>query len=408
MDEKNLHRWLWLGGLFPLGNLLVLVGTLDTSIVDIVQSLFLIFPIIANVILLAAGVFLKQRGIKGWAIAGLGVSILPIIIIVSIYDQLTSRGITSMLISMLFGMAFILVDSVAIGFLARRIGNKILLITAVIIALLGVLQVSGILLWFNVAASVVYILALSPRSLAHEWTARAVPRKMKEILGIVTIGSLTCLALVPYLVVSTADELAQPHFITANFTDLSKIANISRFRSQAGHSYVDSFEPTAPYSMKHYFWPKTPYKNSSSAIEIYAPADAIIMNIAWESHEMMPGKLRGFQVHLCPVGAPEYRITLFHVNITSGLFPGMYVKAGQLLGHADTRNASNFDIAISLQLPFGEFRCVSYFAVMDDSVFNLFAARGVMTRQQPIITQADAVTAEGVNEPLNWSWIQLS
>jgi hypothetical protein len=313
-----------------------------------------------------------------------------------------------MLGTVFFGFILVLIDSVAIGFLARRVGNKILLVTAVLIAILGLLQVGSILSWFNVAASVVYILVLSPKNLAGDWTTRVVPRKMKAILSFVTIGGLACLSSVPYLVVGTIDDMAHPRFITSNFTDLSKIANISRFRSQAGHAYVDQYETTNQYSMKHYFWPKTAYKNSSSAIEIYAPANAIVVNIGWESHEMMPGKLRGFHVDLCPVNAPDYVITIFHVNITAGLFVGEYVKDGQVIGHADTRDAANFDIAIALHLPFGETRCVSYFAVMDDSVFYMFAARGVLTREQAIIPRADASNAESVNEPMSWSWIILS
>ncbi|HME53040.1 MAG TPA: hypothetical protein VKM55_12535 [Candidatus Lokiarchaeia archaeon] len=407
MEEKSLQRWLWLGGLFPLGELLLFFGTLDTSIVEIVQSFFLIFPILANVTLMFAGLILKQRGLIGWAIAGLGMSIFPLFLAIGMYTQLTSRGNMSMLTPEFFGMILLLIDSVAIGFLARRIGNKILLVTAVLMVLLGLLQVGATLLFFNIAASVVYVIVLSPRNLAGEWTARVVPRKVKGILAVVTIGGLACLASIPYIVVGNINDMAYPHFITANFTDLSKIANISRFRSHAGHSYVDAYE-AGQRSMKHYFQPKPAYQNSSSAIEDYAPADAIVVDIAWEGHEMTPGKLRGFHVDLCPLSAPEFIITIFHVNITSGLFPGEYVKAGQVIGHADTRYASDFDIAIALHLPFGETRCVSYFAVMDDSVFNVFAARGVMTRDQAIIPRAVADAAEGVNEPLNWSWIQLS
>ena len=49
------------------------------------------------------------------------------------------------------------------------------------------------------------------------------------------------------------DKNGVPQFMEADYIDLSRITQISKFRSAAGHDFSDSFESCR--SMKHYFWP---------------------------------------------------------------------------------------------------------------------------------------------------------
>ncbi len=407
LNENFVRHWAWLCGLFPLGNLILLAGTLGLDVVVPVQLLFIAFPIVANIALIAVGAALKQRGLGGWAVAGFCLSLLLIVLGVAFSINLVDRGFLSMLAPILLCTSLLIVDSIAIGFLARCTGNTPLYVTTIVIALIGLSRVGEQILWLQVIATALYIILLLPRSQPREFKPRVVPRKTKVTIGAITIAGLAMAALVPYVIVGNLGDQEHPKFIVSDFVQMSKISNVSRFRSHAGHEYVDSYEG-GERSMKHYFTPATPYKNSSSSIEIYAPADVFVANIAWEGHEMVPGQIRGFHVDLVPVRAPTYKITIFHVNVTGSLIVGTLVRAGQLLGYADTRYASDFDIAIDLLLPLGPSRHVSYFAVMDDEAFGAYQDRGVTSRTDMIISRADADAAEGISMPMSWDWFTLT
>lgn len=70
------------------------------------------------------------------------------------------------------------------------------------------------------------------------------------------------------------DETALPKFANTNFTELEKIAEISLFRSSAGHDYSDWCESCR--SMKHYFAPAEDHRHNDdvkvavSSIPIWA------------------------------------------------------------------------------------------------------------------------------------------
>ncbi|TRZ90870.1 MAG: hypothetical protein D4R84_15485, partial [Rhodocyclaceae bacterium] len=50
---------------------------------------------------------------------------------------------------------------------------------------------------------------------------------------------------------SDLDGLGVPKFVATNYIDISKIFQLSKFRSSAGHDYSDDLEKCR--SMKHYF-----------------------------------------------------------------------------------------------------------------------------------------------------------
>ncbi len=380
---------------------------LGLDVVVPVQVAFIAFPIIANAVLITSGAALKQRGVVGWAIAGFCLSVLVIVLGITFSTSIVSRGMPSMLVPPFLGTFLLLIDSIAIGFLARRTGNTPLFFATIMIALISISRVGELILWLQIIAAALYIILLLPRGKTQAFKPHTLPRKTKVAIGAITIAGLATITLVPYMIVGNLGDQEHAKFIVSDFVQLSKISNVSRFRSHAGHEYIDSYEG-GERSMKHYFTPATPYKNSSSSIEIFAPADAFVANIAWEGHEMVPGQLRGFHLDLVPVVAPSYKITIFHANVTGGLMVGALVRAGQLLGYADTRYASDFDIAIDLLLPFGLSRHVSYFAVMSDEAFGAYQARGLTSRDEMIISRADADAAEGMSMPLSWDWFGLT
>ncbi|MBN2153614.1 MAG: hypothetical protein JW839_19315 [Candidatus Lokiarchaeota archaeon] len=407
VSEAYVRRWAWIGGLFPLGNLMAMSGTLDVDVVLPVQLAFITFPIVANVVLLATGIALKQRGLTGWSIGGLCLSVLAAVLGATMGLQLVARGSLSLISPMVLGVYLLMVDSIAIGFLARRAGSNLLFILAIGFTLVGLVRLGEVLFWVHPAAAASFSVSIAAAGRKAGFKARALEKKGRVLAGMITLGIVASAAVVPYLVVGTIGDLAHPRFIVSDFVEVAKIANISRFRSHAGHEYVDSFEG-GERSMKHYFTPIASCANSSTCVEVYAPADAIVAAISWEGHEIASGELRGFHVDLMPSGAPLYKITIFHVNVTPGLVVGASVRAGQLIGHADTRYAHDFDIAIDLLLPFGTSRHVSYFAVMEDGAFVAYQARGITSRDQMIIPRAEADAAEGVSMPQSWDWVDLS
>ena len=172
--------------------------------------------------------------------------------------------------------------------------------------------------------------------------------------------------------------LGPPKILSANYIDLSKIDRISRFRSTAGHSYVDGSGETCR-SMKHYFVP--PFEGVDwTDIDIYAPVS---------------GTFGG--AGLLPKDVPSMAIQIFHWIPDPGLRGRSWVNAGDHIGKHATFDTSS-DIAIS----FGgkeDGILISYFDVITDDVFAQFQERGLMNREDAIITaaerDADPVPCEG-------------
>jgi hypothetical protein len=162
--------------------------------------------------------------------------------------------------------------------------------------------------------------------------------------------------------------LGPPKILSANYIDLSKIERISRFRSTAGHSYVDGSGETCR-SMKHYFVP--PFSGVDwTDIDIYAPVS---------------GTFGG--AGLIPKDMPSMAIQIFHWIPDPQLRGRSWVNAGDHIGKHATFDTSS-DIAIS----FGgkeNGTLVSYFDVITDEVFAEFQERGLMNRQDAIITAAE-------------------
>jgi hypothetical protein len=170
--------------------------------------------------------------------------------------------------------------------------------------------------------------------------------------------------------------LGPPKILNADYIDLSKIGRISRFRSTVGHSFTNGLETCR--SMKHYFEPKLSVDWTS--VDIYAPASGTILGIRTDGSA-------GYQIRFRPVDLPAFDISLFHVNIDSGIVKGLWVHAGERIG----KHASSFtmsDIAVG-QGPKEGGDLISYFEVITDEVFALYQARGVTSREAAIITKEE-------------------
>ena len=180
-----------------------------------------------------------------------------------------------------------------------------------------------------------------------------------------------------------------PEFISNDFTQLSKIEKISKFRSSYGHSYTDKFENCR--SMKHYYQPYANYRVNNN-IEIYSPVNGTIISVTNEEHGSSTGLINK-QIHIRPESYPAFTIILFHTDLISGdIKAGATVHSGDLLGYARmyyddlSEYANTFDIAVRV-LTNGGIMLVSYFYTMESTLFDSYISRGASTRQDFIITR---------------------
>jgi hypothetical protein len=187
------------------------------------------------------------------------------------------------------------------------------------------------------------------------------------------------------------EAMGIPKFVGKDFTQLSKIEKISKFRSGFGHSYNDEAETCR--SMKHYYNPYENYRENNS-VEIYSPVSGTVVSVTNDGHGESIG-LTNKQIHIQPDDQPAFVFVLFHCYLISpAVKTGKTVQAGELIGHARLyyedldQHASSFDIALWVNTPSG-IRLVSYFDAMKDAVFNNYVARGAQSRNDFIITRED-------------------
>lgn len=164
-----------------------------------------------------------------------------------------------------------------------------------------------------------------------------------------------------------------PKFVAVNYIEFNKIGRISKFRSSVGHDYHDDFEQCR--SMKHYYEPKS--TADWSAIKIYAPVDGNVSRIFEE--------WAGAQVQIQSRKLPQFFIIIFHVNLTVPLHVGDTLSAGQQIGtHIGPQTMS--DVAVGTTAD-NKWRLISYFEVLEDSLFQQYQARGIARRSDLIITK---------------------
>jgi hypothetical protein len=186
-----------------------------------------------------------------------------------------------------------------------------------------------------------------------------------------------------------------PKFVTSNHIYLMNIEKISKFRSAEGHDYWDSFENCR--SMKHYFWPLggdpgQSHNPSWTDIEIRSPIDGTIYRVDLEG---TPNS--GEQIWIRSTEYPGITIIIFHINLNSELSIGDSVLAEELIGIHASDNTMD-DIAVGVNTPDG-WKLISFFDIMTDTLFNEYITRGLISREDIIISQserdADPLTCEG-------------
>jgi hypothetical protein len=187
------------------------------------------------------------------------------------------------------------------------------------------------------------------------------------------------------------DSKGIPRFVEREFTELSKIEMISRFRSGFGHSFTDGTESCR--SMKHYYAPYEKYLFNNT-VQIFSPVTGTIIAVPDDGHGASLF-LTNKQVHIRSDDQPAFVFVIFHCDLAASEYvPGYKVHAGQQIGYARlyyedlAEYATCFDIAVRASTPSGT-RLVSFFDVMSDSLFNDYELRGIHQRKEFIISKEE-------------------
>jgi alpha-tubulin suppressor-like RCC1 family protein len=186
------------------------------------------------------------------------------------------------------------------------------------------------------------------------------------------------------MLVSAAACGTKERVLTDNVVDPKAIIALTKYRSCCGHSYTSGGESNR--SMKHYLVPSVSFGFDDHTLPVYAPCDGEIIAIVPESAlECYGGVPHGFQVQIVPRARPDVHVRIFHVNPTRGAGA---VRSGERIGFADLRTCSSgsyrsFDVSIEKHGP-----RYSYIEWLDDGAFAAWAARGLVSRDDAVVSRA--------------------
>lgn len=191
-------------------------------------------------------------------------------------------------------------------------------------------------------------------------------------------------------------------FVDEDFIELEKIERISRYRSSVGADHSDLCERCR--SMKHTFAPVASHRVNDD-VELRAPVAGQITRVAREARGASTG-LENLRVEVRSSRVPDVTFVLSHVDVAAGVTVGALVEAGDLLGTARLvfpdlgETAEGVDIAVRLHTVWGA-RWVSWFDLVSDPVFAAYAARGVASRSDLVISKstrdADPLACSGAD-----------
>ena len=197
------------------------------------------------------------------------------------------------------------------------------------------------------------------------------------------------------------DKDGIPKFVETNYIELDKIYRISRFRSSVGHDYSDAFEDCR--SMKHYFEPKSDL--DWSTIKIFCPVNGKITRIDEE--------WAGTKFEIVSDDYPAFRFQIFHINKSKDYKIDDSVKSGEQLG-THIGNQTMSDIAVLVNDPTKQGIMISYFETITDDIFEIYANKGILSREQLIISKeerdANPLTCDGemfISQDILENWIIL-
>src|SRR3990167_7228546 len=130
----------------------------------------------------------------------------------------------------------------------------------------------------------------------------------KVIIGIVLLVAALAFFSIKY------NESLEPPQLVANFVNINKVRQISKFRSCTGHTTVPQDGREMKRNMKHYITLYPEYKKENF-VEIYAPYDGYIALILNEEIWIAPE--RKSLLNILPIN--QWMFSIIHVKPKEGL-----------------------------------------------------------------------------------------
>lgn len=188
-----------------------------------------------------------------------------------------------------------------------------------------------------------------------------------------------------------------PPTITHNIVDLDKIAEISKYRSCAGHVVVPTSSKERKRNMKHYFNIKKQYQHSATSVPIYAPFTGKIISIDNIEDNPNDQEISFMQTDkLIPnFAGSDWELGILHLLVLKNLRGGDKVTEGQLIGYA---HKNGFDVVYFISAEPSEQRIIegwyapykeldSMFNHMSEKVFNEYVDWGLESKEQIVLTK---------------------
>ncbi len=182
-------------------------------------------------------------------------------------------------------------------------------------------------------------------------------------------------------------------FVKHNFTDLDSIERISKFRGGYGHDFSFGTNETCR-SMKHYFWapgePGKPHNPLWMSIPYYAPVDGTIQDLQYRTYGAFEIES---QFSIKSDEYPSVHFLFFHMKLDEGIAEGSHIKAGQKIGTVGNEDA-HVEIGVEKRGKYGRSsELISFFDVITNDLFAEYEARGMISRQDAVISKEERDTS---------------
>ncbi|MBI2601064.1 hypothetical protein HYW42_03860 [Candidatus Daviesbacteria bacterium] len=219
-----------------------------------------------------------------------------------------------------------------------------------------------------------------------------------------------------------------PPKLVANFVDMKKVKEVSKYRSCAGHTVVPQDGREMKRNMKHYVKVYPQYKKENT-VELYSPYDGFVSLIRADMGDRLEGELWIAPGETMPPLLPfgVWMFSFEHMQPRKDLKMGSKVKAGELVGYASflvTERDATFDAVYgkmglpmktidNWNSPFADLDSLFYH--MSDTVLAQFEQRGI-TQEKIIISKEErdenpcVYTGEGpyfTNHDDTANWVEL-
>ena len=170
--------------------------------------------------------------------------------------------------------------------------------------------------------------------------------------------------------------LGQP-YLTDLHVDLSKIKKISKYRSAAGHNFVD-YSGESCVNLKHYFHTYAEGEVGNGAqlptsLDYYSPANGTVVTIGKPRPSDDPDD---YEIDIRLDANPNVIIRIFHVKLLNTIEVGDHLSSGQTIGSAPAASLDAGDFAVYVLTDQG-YRHISMFEIMSQNVLDAFIARGM-------------------------------